>query len=194
MELYTKIAFKEWSAICKALRDGGQSILIRKGGIDEGVEGFRVLHREFWLFPTGWHQGTPGELTPLGEKIREEAMQVEVPAGIVSIDTFVRVERVLYLDNESDLENLKGLHCWSEETVHKRFHYRTRGLFVIALRAFRTPAQPYQIPLDPDYAGCKSWVTLKESLPFMGLIPVLTEELHRQYLHSFDQRFAECGR
>ena len=50
------IAFKEWAVVCAALASGRQTIILPKGGIDEGREGFRVKHREFWLLPTRFHQ------------------------------------------------------------------------------------------------------------------------------------------
>ena len=54
-------AFKEWAVVCAALASGRQSVILRKGGIHEGRDGFRVDHREFWLFPTRFHQ-EPGEV------------------------------------------------------------------------------------------------------------------------------------
>ena len=45
------IAFKEWDVICEALEDGRQSVILRKGGIHEGREGFSFAHEEFVLFP-----------------------------------------------------------------------------------------------------------------------------------------------
>ena len=44
-------AFKEWAVVCEALGDGRQSIILRKGGIAEGREGFAFAHGEFFLFP-----------------------------------------------------------------------------------------------------------------------------------------------
>ena len=50
------IGFKEWAVVCEALGAGGQSVIIRKGGIVEGREGFQFRHREFFLFPTFFHE------------------------------------------------------------------------------------------------------------------------------------------
>jgi hypothetical protein len=55
-----RIAFKEWAAICAALGEGAQTLILRKGGIHEGREGFRVAHSEFWLFPTYVHEAAEG--------------------------------------------------------------------------------------------------------------------------------------
>ena len=42
-----KHAFKEWAVICRALAAGDQSIILRKGGIDENDDSFRVEHTRF---------------------------------------------------------------------------------------------------------------------------------------------------
>src|SRR5690349_20791125 len=48
--------FKEWTLVCKALGEGAQSLIIRKGGIAEGRAGFRFQHEDFLLFPTLFHE------------------------------------------------------------------------------------------------------------------------------------------
>nr|MBA2585996.1 DUF1802 family protein [Chthoniobacterales bacterium] len=50
------VGFKEWAIVCAALGGGQQSIILRKGGIAEGRDGFRFQHREFFLFPTAFHE------------------------------------------------------------------------------------------------------------------------------------------
>ncbi len=49
------IAFKEWQVVCDALASGRQTILLRKGGIHEGREGFSFAHESFFVFPTRFH-------------------------------------------------------------------------------------------------------------------------------------------
>ena len=57
-------AFKEWAIVVDALGRGDQILILRKGGIAEGRDGFRVDHQNFLLFPTLYHQQrdcvTPG--------------------------------------------------------------------------------------------------------------------------------------
>ena len=50
------IGFKEWALVCAALEQGRQSILLRKGGIAEGRTRFSFQYREFFLFPTWFHE------------------------------------------------------------------------------------------------------------------------------------------
>ncbi|MBA2742902.1 MAG: DUF1802 family protein, partial [Chthoniobacterales bacterium] len=49
------IGFKEWALVCDALGRGEQSLILRKGGIAEGRDGFAFRHSEFFLFPTFFH-------------------------------------------------------------------------------------------------------------------------------------------
>jgi hypothetical protein len=50
--------FKEWQVVCDALASGRQSIILRKGGIHEGREGFSFGEELFYLFPTRFHNQT----------------------------------------------------------------------------------------------------------------------------------------
>ena len=50
------VGFKEWALVCEALGRGEQTILLRKGGLAEGREGFGFRHEEFFLFPTFFHE------------------------------------------------------------------------------------------------------------------------------------------
>ena len=43
------IALKEWASVCKALEEGKQILLLRKGGIMEFRKGFEMKHNEFFL-------------------------------------------------------------------------------------------------------------------------------------------------
>ena len=51
-----RIAFKEWTIVVDALGRGEQIIILRKGGIREGRDGFQVDHPQFLLFPTRFHE------------------------------------------------------------------------------------------------------------------------------------------
>ncbi len=50
------MALKEWAITVEALSNGDQILLLRKGGIHEDGKDFRVIHREFVLYPTYEHQ------------------------------------------------------------------------------------------------------------------------------------------
>ena len=48
----SRTALKEWAVTVKALEQGSQVILLRKGGISEDGKRFAVAHDQFLLFPT----------------------------------------------------------------------------------------------------------------------------------------------
>ncbi len=172
MQSETQFAFKEWAVVCAALAAGRQTLILRKGGIHEGRDRFRVEHREFWLFPTGFHQQREdilSEAWPLLDDMQARGQ----PSGI-SLDLYAVVEEVHHILDQAALARLSGQHVWSEATVEQRFNYRNPGLFALVVRVFRRPA-PFEIADSPHFAGCKSWVDLPSSLPTSGLQPVLDD-------------------
>jgi hypothetical protein len=173
MEIANRIAFKEWAVICRALAEGAQAIILRKGGIHEGREGFRVEHREFWLFPTQFHQ-QPQQLVPTAEPIWQRTIADPPATGTIPISHFVEVEQVHEISDESALDRLAGIHIWSQTTLVERFHYRRPGLFLLLARVFRIPT-PFVLADTPYFAGCRSWVELPEAIPTAGATPVVSD-------------------
>jgi len=165
------VAFKEWETVCDALASGGQSLILRKGGIDEGAGGFKPEHEAFWLYPTNVHQQQQGVKPEANETSRFSATpETEVPIqSLACIALIRRIERV------EELEALDSLHIWTQETVEKRFHYRTPGLWAIGVRIYRRP-QPVILPVTPEYLGCKTWVPLGKAISTRELEPVLPEQ------------------
>ena len=47
---------KEWATVVKALEQGKQTVILRKGGILETASGFNIESKKFFLFPTWGHQ------------------------------------------------------------------------------------------------------------------------------------------
>ena len=184
MQPDNQFAFKEWAVVCAALASGRQTLILRKGGIHEGRDGFRVEHREFWLFPTGFHQQRD-EVIPEAWPLLDEAQSHGQPSGL-SLDLYAVVEDVQQVLDLSALARLSGRHVWSEATVEQRFQYRTPGLFALVVRVFRQPT-PFEVADSPHFAGCKSWVELPSSLSTASLQPVLddaTFDRHRSQIQE----------
>ncbi|MGE3820334.1 MAG: DUF1802 family protein, partial [Isosphaeraceae bacterium] len=120
------IAFKEWAGVCSALAEGRQSLILRKGGVEEGPGGFVPDHRVFWLYPTTVHQAEqglkPGCVSPDPRNGRS-----------VAIQSLAMVEKVAWIDQIQKLWSLEDLHVWTWETVEKRFHYRRPGLWLLGV-------------------------------------------------------------
>jgi hypothetical protein len=169
------VAFKEWAVICRALAEGRQALILRKGGIAEPGGPFRVEHGRFWLYPTYVHQQSSG-VRPEALPLLEQAEASRPPAGIVRLEHFAEAVDVRYADRLESVLGLAGRHFWSEETVRARFAYRKPGLFVVAVRVFRA-AEAAELPETAKYAGCKSWVELERGLPKEGAAPVTSSAL-----------------
>ena len=172
MQPENRFAFKEWAVVCAALASGRQTLILRKGGIHEGREGFRIEHREFWLFPTGFHQQRDeivSEAWPLLDDLQSRG---ELSGH--ELDLYAVVEDVQQVLDRSALARLSGRHVWSESTIEQRFHYRTPGLFTLTVRVYRRPTT-FEIADSPHFAGCKSWVDWPKALPTSALRPVLDD-------------------
>jgi hypothetical protein len=179
-------AFKEWAVICRALAQGRQAIILRKGGIAEDAGEFRPEHTRFWLYPTYAHQQAAA-LRPEAAPLLEEAEKERPPAGTVRLTHFAEVPGVYHVHALPGALALTGMHLWSQETVTARFDYRSPGLFVLPVRVYRA-AQMQEVPELPAYAGCRTWVELERELPTDGAVPVLSDEAFREVLRSLDER------
>ena len=178
------VAFKEWASVCDALAEGVQSIILRKGGIREGGGPgvFVPEHDEFWLYPTAVHQGQQGLRTSSPRERPERAKQ----EGYASIQSLARVDMIGYLDDPSKLPALEEFHILNEETVQKRFHYRTPGLWILVARIWRRNS-PIEIMETPEHAGCKTWVTFEKGLPTSDVVPAVDDDVWSERLLRFRQ-------
>ncbi len=174
MQISNHIAFKEWAVVCGAMAAGAQSLFIRKGGINEGRDGFRISHDEFWLYPTQFHQENDAIITsakPYWEAVRDSIP----PVNQVPISLYCTVSDAHEVVDLDCLHRLAGLHILSEKIVEQRFLYRQPGVFVIVTRVYRLPT-PFAVTETATMAGCKSWVELQDAFSTAGLTPVLSDE------------------
>jgi hypothetical protein len=175
-------AFKEWAVICKALAEGRQSLILRKGGIAETAGEFQVEHTRFWLYPTFLHehrQKVKPEAVPLLEQVEAE----HTSKGTVHLSHFAEASGVYHIHSLPAALILNHLHLWSEETVRAKFVYRRPGLYVLPVRVYKA-AESFEIPETPYYAGCKSWVELERALPTEGAMPVLDDRAFGDLEHN----------
>jgi hypothetical protein len=179
-----KYAFKEWAVICRALAEGKQALIVRKGGIAETTGDFQVEHTRFWLFPTYVHQQTEG-IRPEAQPLLEQAEADRPPPGIVRLTHFAEVTGIYHVHALIPALLLTHLHLWSDETVRKRFEYRTPGLFVLPVRVYRAAAL-HELPDTAHYQGCRSWVELDRELSTTSAVPVLPESAIRDLHQSLD--------
>jgi hypothetical protein len=177
-----KHAFKEWAVICKALAEGRQALILRKGGIEEPEGDFQVEHTRFWLFPTYVHQQSAG-LQERALPLLKEALAEKPPTGVVRLSHFAEITGVYRLRDLPPALLLAHLHLWSNDTVAKRFEYRAPGLYVMPVRVWKA-SEVFELQDTAYYQGCRSWVDLERELPTEGATQVWPEkkleDLHRQ--------------
>ena len=173
------IGFKEWALVCEALGRGEQSILIRKGGIAEGREGFAFKHREFFLFPTFFHEQV--------EKVRTAGARLpERPEGEVEIRFFATLEASRVITSRKTAAALEPLHILHADVVRERFAYDDApGVHVAFLRVFRL-RRSWVFADEQRFGGCRSWVTLPPFDSAITFDPVLSEAEHAERLAAFE--------
>ena len=170
-----QIAFKEWAAVCEALAAGRQTIILRKGGLQDEIERIRIAaHHGFWLYPTNFHQQAENLSSDAWEFI-ERALATKPTVGQVALRLYATLDSLSEMTTEERALRLQGLHIWSQATVRQRFAYRFPLLFVLGVRIHALP-KAVLVAESPELAGCKSWVTLPEPISTDGLLPVLTDE------------------
>ena len=157
----TRTAFKEWQAVCDALASGRQPILLRKGGIHEGRHGFSFAHESFFLFPTRFHAQ--------GSHVREGAvseMPEWQPGDLIRITHHAEAVQAVTLTDWEKVAALEPLHIYTEATVRDRFNWKGKGMSAgslhVALVRVRELADPWELPYQPSFGGCRSWITLPE--------------------------------
>lgn len=179
------IALKEWAIICKALEDGKQMLLLRKGGIMEYRKGFEVKHNEFLLYPTFEHQSIESIKAEYKEKLKEileeqnkyynnnrkKIDKDNKNFNIVSnniIKLLAKVEDVIEISDKLTLSELRDYHIWSDEYVTMRMNYNpSKPMSVLLLRIYKI-RKPLIVDINDKWAGCKSWIDIETDREFQN--------------------------
>jgi hypothetical protein len=171
------VGFKEWALVCEALGRGEQTVLLRKGGIAEGRDGFGFRHSEFFLFPTFFHEQIVKVRTP----------DAEIPAarlGEIEIRYFAKLQAQKEITSWPMAAALGPFHVLEESVVRERFEYKEAGLQIALVRVFRL--EPTWVLADkPAYGGCRSWVELPECPAEMRFEPVLSDREYKRVSDRF---------
>jgi hypothetical protein len=173
MQPSSHIAFKEWAVVVHALGQGEQVLILRKGGIREQRGEFHVEHREFWLFPTQYHEAERSIIPSKRPTLCEIA--AAAPKDAVDIEYYAVADSIIQITGPEVLKRLQGRHIWSEQILRERFQFgREPGLHALLTRVYRRPASE-RFAMRETYGGCKSWVDLERALSTEGLTPVLPD-------------------
>src|SRR6266545_609807 len=172
--------------VVDALGRGEQIIILRKGGLSEGLGGFKVEHSRFLLFPTRFHQQRES-VVPSAQS-RLDGMAPSFPASDgVRIEFFCDVAGLQRLDSLAAAERLRGQHIWRDEVIVERFDWgREKNIHALAVRVFHLP-KAVELPMLENYGGCKSWIALEQDISLDGAIPVLSDTGFGQKLTEFQE-------
>lgn len=170
------IALKEWAVSVKALHDGDQIIVMRKGGIIEETRDFQLMSQSFYLMPAYEHQRK--EL--LKEEFRDgmdETLQEWSPeAESVKLSAYAAVERDIEITDQVTLDKLRDMHIWTDSFAEERLKWKKKNpLHLLMLRVYKLE-EPVYAPMRPAYSGCKSWVRIEDKIFEPAMTPVLTQE------------------
>jgi len=155
-KLANHTSLKEWASAIEALGRGEQVILIRKGGIADPT--FGIEAERFYLYPTYFHQpeGAPDD-------------------GRVTITHWCEVVRSWRVDELEALFRLEPHVVFSREALTERYRFRPdQALHILGVRTWRL-AHPATIAAKPEYAGCRSWVSIDDEIDVDGSVPVLDD-------------------
>jgi hypothetical protein len=180
------IAFKEWAVICRALADGKQALILRKGGIAETGGEFRPEHSRFWLYPTYLHEHRDG-VNPAAQTLFDQVEADRPPPGRLVLTHFADVAGVFQASKWEQVAALNDLHVWSEDAVRMKFIYRNPGVFVLPVRIFRA-SQPIEVEETPAYHGCRTWVELDQRLSTGGATRAVDDETFATVLQEIGRR------
>ncbi len=183
------IAFKEWALVCEALGNGTQSLLLRKGGIAEGPEGFGFKYQEFTLFPT-WFHGQVERVRGDHAALPEQAPDHLLLSYAATIEWHGRIE------DKEKVDQLSELHVLSASVIDERFNYTSGkeggrssdaggGIHIAFVRVYRLEP-PVDLPMEKRFGGCRSWVEIPE-ISSEVLVSVLSNEEHERRKKLFSK-------
>ncbi len=171
------VGFKEWQIVCDALASGRQAILLRKGGIHEGREGFSFAHDSFYLFPTKFHAQSG--------HVREGGFPsgAEWQAGdFFSITHHAEALFAVTLTDWTQVEALVPYHIYTDQTLKDRFDWEGKGMATGSIHLAFVKVSKLLVPLEIKYekrfGGCRSWVELPDipGISDISSSPVLESE------------------
>ena len=173
------IALKEWAVTVRALGQGQQVLLLRKGGIHESSKDFRVIHPEFLLYPTFEHQ-QEGLLKEAHQPALLSLLDEPPDENKISFSYWAKVEETIEVSQQERVDALSSYHIWTNDYAQSRLRWKHMlPLTVLLLRVYRLEP-PVNVPFLPEYRGCTSWVEVLERVPLGRMEPVLDDEESRR--------------
>lgn len=174
-------ALKEWAVVQRALLEGHQIILLRKGGIIEDTGEFNLKAKQFLIYPTYEHETDRlGDIQPcFSDWLKEEESRKPLPEQM-RIEAAAEVTDVIRLNEREVLKHVSAQHIWNEQFINGRFDWEPyKPVFLLLLRAYRL-ANPQIIEVRQEYGGCRSWIEIADTISIIDAIPAISDETFEQ--------------
>ncbi|MFF2888406.1 DUF1802 family protein [Paenibacillus sp. NPDC057967] len=169
------IALKEWAVSVKALHDGEQIIVMRKGGIIEETRDFQLLSQSFYLMPAYEHQRKELLKEDYQGGMDETLREWSPEADTIKLTAYAVVERDIEITDQETLDKLREMHIWTDTFAEERLKWKKKNpLHLLLLRVYKLE-EPVYAPMRPAYSGCKSWVRIEDEMKQPEMNPVLTQ-------------------
>ncbi|MBD3917618.1 DUF1802 family protein [Paenibacillus sp. PR3] len=175
-QLNQPVALKEWAVTVRSLAEGEMIMVMRKGGIVEETRDFRLIRPSFYLMPAYEHQREELLKAPYQGRIASTLEGWSKDAETMTLEAYAEAVQDIEVYDSETLERVFGEHIWTETFAEERLKWKKKNpLHVLLLRVYKLD-RPITVPMHPAYIGCKSWVTLEDGMPEVGMTPVLSDK------------------
>jgi hypothetical protein len=152
---------KEWATVVKALEQGKQTVILRKGGILETASGFNIESKKFFLFPTWEHQETK-HVKPEFHEFLNSVLNKKPEEGFNKISSYAEILFEKDIESNNVINNLSPFHVWSDSYIQERRNWMPeKPMKAVFLKIIKIPE--FRLPLQPEFSGCKSWIELNSN-------------------------------
>ena len=186
------VALKEWAVATRALSQGRQVLILRKGGIHRDDKEFRIPETEFLLYPTYEHQKAELVRVEYHPDLQETIEENDIP-GLVTLVSWCRVTDRFEVREEEALDRISPYHIWTADYAQKRLHWRPKQPLTVALLRVYQLQQPQALPELDEYVGCKSWVELGQDVPLGYMTPALSDREYEERTDAIRRALGDTG-
>ena len=152
---------KEWATVVKALEQGKQTVILRKGGILETASGFNIESKKFFLFPTWEHQETK-HVKPEFHNFLTDVLNKKPDEGFNKITQYAEILFEKDIESPDIINELSSFHVWSDSYIEERRNWKPeKPMKAVFLKIMKVPE--FDLPLKSEFSGCKSWIELNSN-------------------------------
>jgi hypothetical protein len=186
-------AFKEWGAVIRALEEGDQTCIIRKGPRKEDI--FDLSNRRFWLVPNYQHQ-TEEYIQPIYRDYLEDCEEQLADAGPdkVHVQCWVQAKTVIKITKNQRMNWLTDHTIYSPRCFQHRFQLQPgEALHMLVVRAYQLD-DPRILEQPEGYSDCTDqggsrWLELRQRIPLNPDNPALSDDEFEDRLNTLREKF-----